>query len=302
MFKGGILNYMTNIKIINSDITKYLDETKINNVSLTFFDPPFNQGKDYKYFDDEVSNEEYWEWVKTVLKGINSITRNGGSIYFMQREKNTEWVLKCLRETKWELQNLVIWRKMTSAVPGNTRFGKEYQIIAYATKGSKPATFNKLRADMPIPANWKQPRERGVYLTDVWPDIRELTSGYLAGEEPLRDKQGSRLHLQQSPIDLLVRIILSSTMPGDLVFDPCAGTGTTLVVAKQLDRDAIGIEIDPDNAKLIEQRTKQVRTVDNINVPDKIKYYRFTENLEKIWPATEKISLKRYGLYSGESK
>ena len=293
---------MVDIKVVNSDAIKYLEETKINDVSLTFFDPPFNQGKDYKYFNDEISSEEYWEWVRKVLRGIQRITKTGGSIYFMQREKNTEGVLRCLRETGWELQNLIIWRKMSSAVPGSTRYGKEYQIIAYATKGEKAVTFNKLRIDLPIPANWKQPRDKGIYVTDVWPDIRELTSGYLAGEEPLRARDGERLHLQQSPLDLLVRIILSSSMPDDLVFDPCAGTGTTLIAAKQLERNAIGVEIDPNNAKLIERRIKQNRTADNINIPDKIKYYRFTENLEKIWPAAERISLKRYGLYVGEKE
>ena len=293
---------MVDIKVVNSDIMKYLKETKIKDVSLTFFDPPFNQGKDYKYFNDEISSEEYWEWVRNVLRDIYRITKTGGSIYFMQREKNTEGVLRCLRETEWELQNLIIWRKMSSAVPGSARYGKEYQIIAYATKGKKAATFNKLRIDLPIPTNWKQPREKGVYVTDVWSDIRELTSGYLAGEEPLRSRDGERLHLQQSPLDLLVRIILSSSNPGDLVFDPCAGTGTTLIAAKQLDRNAVGVEIDQVNTKLIEQRIKQDRAADNINTPDKIKYYRFTENLGRIWPATERISLKRYGLYVGEEK
>ncbi|BCS91069.1 MAG: modification methylase MjaV [Candidatus Micrarchaeota archaeon] len=292
---------MVEVKIFNYDIVDYLKANKISNVTLTFFDPPFNQGKDYKYFDDELTSKEYWNWIKIVLEGINRVTKDGGSIYFMQREKNAEWVLKYLRKTGWKIQNLIIWKKMASAVPGNMRFGKEYQIIAFATKGPKPIIFNKLRIDVPVPSNWKQPREKGVYVTDVWSDIRELTSGYLAGDEPLRDKQGKRLHLQQSPIDLLLRIILSSSLPGDLVFDPCAGTGTTLVVAKQLERNAIGVEIDPNNVKLIEQRIKQLRPVDNVNTPERIKYYRFTEDLEKIWPAAEKLSLKRYGLFSGES-
>ena len=36
-----------------------------------------------------------------------------------------------------------------------------------------------------------------MYVTDVWDDIRELTSGYFAGEEALRDSEGNRLHKQQ---------------------------------------------------------------------------------------------------------
>ena len=135
----------------------------------------------------------------------------------MQREKNTEFVLQCFRETGWTFQNLIVWKKKTSAVPGINRYGKHYQIIAFATKGKTPRVFNRLRIDPPLPADYKHARENGMYVTDVWDDIRELTSGYFAGDEALRDANGNRLHKQQTPIQLLLRIILSSTNPGDVV-------------------------------------------------------------------------------------
>lgn len=276
--------------IVNEDVSKYLKTSKLENVALTFFDPPFNQGKEYKYFDDAKTPKEYWTWIRDILEQTYRITVNGGAIYFMQREKNAEFVLKMLRRTGWKLQNIIIWKKLTSAVPSNARHGKEYQIIAYATKGDKPRVFNKLRIDPPMPSNWKTPREEGVYVTDIWSDIRELTSGYLAGDEPLKDKSGQRAHLQQSPLDLLTRIILTSSVPKDLVFDPCAGTGTTLVVAKQLDRKAIGVEIDPTNVDLIKTRIKKIRETDNINTLNRVKYYRFTENLNKIWPSVSRFA------------
>ncbi len=274
--------------VVNSDVLLYFKSHKADEVDLTFFDPPFNQDKDYKYFDDAKISKEYWNWIRAVLSGIYTITKDGGAIYFMQREKNTEYVLNALRETGWKLQNVIIWKKLTSAVPGNARHGKGYQIIAFATKGDKPRTFNKLRIDPPMPANWKIPREKGVYVTDIWEDIRELTSGYLAGDEPLRDKAGKRSHLQQSPIDLLLRIILTSSKPGDTVFDPTSGTGTTLVVAKQLGRKSIGVEIDPAYADMINYRVKKIRNADDISAPSNLRYYRFTKNLEKIWPDANK--------------
>ena len=67
----------------------------------------------------------------------------------MQREKNTEYVLRTLRETGWTFQNLIIWSKMTSAVPSKIRFNKKFQIIAFFTKGSKPMIFNNLRYEPP---------------------------------------------------------------------------------------------------------------------------------------------------------
>jgi len=273
---------MSNYKIIRGDCLKYLSHNRIfEKIDLSFLDPPFNQDKEYTSWNDNLPEEKYWQMMKDVCKGIFEITSDGGAIYFMHREKNTEFILQCLRETGWSFQNLIIWKKKTSAVPCNNKFGKNYQVIAFATKGDKPRIFNRLRISPPLPPNYKYERENGVYLTDVWDDIRELTAGYFAGDEAIRKENGERFHKQQSPIALLLRIILSSTQIGDTVLDPFAGTGTTLVVAKQLGRKSIGIEIDSENVKYIKYRLKEISQSDN--VMRSYKEYNYTENLKEIW-------------------
>jgi DNA modification methylase len=250
-------------------------------VDLTFLDPPFNQQKDYAFHNDALNDTTYWAMMTQVCKEIYNVTKEGGSIYFMQREKNTEFVLRALRESGWMFQNLIIWKKKTSAVPVANKFGKHYQILAYATKGEKANTFHRLRIDPELPANYKFQRENGIFVTDVWDDIRELTSGYFAGNEAIRTDNGERFHKQQAPLALLLRIILASSKVGDTVFDPFAGTGTTLVVAHQLQRKSIGIEIDPDNLECVKNRLTEIREADLIQ-----KYYKdysCTENLAQIW-------------------
>jgi site-specific DNA-methyltransferase (adenine-specific) len=251
-------------------------------VALTFLDPPFNQKKWYKFAGDDMPEGHYWAWMKDICERVRLLTLDGGALYFMQREKNAEKVLNCLRGTGWALQSLIIWTKKTSAVPNRFRFGKQYQIIAFATNGKRPRVFNRLRIDPPLPPKYKNPREHGLFVTDVWDDIRELTSGYFAGDEALRISKGERAHKQQSPVALLLRIILSSTHPGDLVLDPFAGTGTTLVVADQLDRVSVGIEIDPKNAGVIRDRLGAARESDSV-APLR-DYYRHTDRLLDIWP------------------
>jgi len=79
---------------------------------------------------------------------------------------------------------------------------------------------------------------------------------------------------------LLLRIILSSTNPGDIVLDPFSGTGTTVVVAKQINRKSISIELDPVNIDCINNRISIIRDADIIQ-----KYYEdyiCTENLAEI--------------------
>ncbi len=269
-------------KIINDECLSILKSQSINEkIDMTFLDPPFNQQKEYAYHDDNMSGEDYWNMMSAVCESVFNITDKGGAIYFMQREKNTEFVLNCLRESGWTLQNLIIWKKKTSAVPVVGKYGKHYQIIAYATKGEKAETFHRLRINPPLPQNYRFQRENGVFVTDVWDDIRELTSGYFAGNEAVRSENGERFHKQQSPLALLVRIILTSTNVGDWVLDPFAGTGTTLCAAHQLQRNSVGIEIDPANADLIKKRLSNIREADLIQ-----KYYKdylCTENLSEIW-------------------
>lgn len=266
--------------VFHTDCAQYLQSDPIK-VDLTFVDPPFNQGKDYSFHNDSLPETQYWDWMREICANIHKNTSAGGAIYFMQREKNTEQVLRCLREAGWTLQNIIIWKKMTSAVPGPTRYGKHYQIIAYATKGERPRVFNKLRITPPLPANYKYDRENGMYVTDIWDDIRELTSGYFAGDEAIRKDNGERFHKQQAPLALLIRIILSSSKVGDTIFDPFAGTGTTLVAAKQLSRGYLGIEIDPENVKCIQERLQDIRSADNIS--GYLKDYQHTENLADLW-------------------
>lgn len=268
-------------KILQGDCLEHLRDGAIKDIHLTFFDPPYNQGKDYDYFDDEQDPERYWSWMKEIVTEIYKATAKGGALYLMHREKNSEFLLNILREAGWIYQNLIIWKKMTSAVPGRMRYGKQFQVLAFVTKGKKPRVFNRLRIDPPLPPHYKHQRENGMFVTDIWADIRELTAGYFAGDEALRDKEGERVHKQQTPVALLLRIILSSSKAGDLIFDPMAGTGTTLVTASQIKRSPIGIEIDPKYVKLIKKRLKTIRPSDDVS--QFYKDYEFTPDLEEIW-------------------
>ncbi|RKU12510.1 modification methylase [Candidatus Poribacteria bacterium] len=270
-----------NYRVHHENCTTALDRSNFPaSVDLSFLDPPFNQDKAYNAWDDNMPPEKYWEWMHQICAKVYALTSDGGAIYFMQREKNTEFVLKCLRDAGWTFQNLIIWKKKTSAVPGTKRFGKHYQVIAFATKGRTPRVFHRLRIDPPLPADYKHARENGMFVTDVWDDIRELTSGYFAGDEALRDADGNRLHKQQAPIQLLLRIVLSSTNPGDVVLYPFAGSGTTLVVAAQLRRKSVGIELDSQNVALIENRLAERRESDDVS--RFFKDYACTPDLEAI--------------------
>ena len=64
---------------------------------FTFLDPPFNQGKEYREHDDRLDEEEYWDWMREVCRLTLGHSSQGAAMYFMQREKNAENVLRALR-------------------------------------------------------------------------------------------------------------------------------------------------------------------------------------------------------------
>ena len=60
-----------------------------------------------------------------------------------------------------------------------------------------------------------------------------------------RVSRSERTHAAEKPVGLLQTLIECSTLPGDFVLDPCCGSGSTLVAARNTKRTGMGLEIDP---------------------------------------------------------
>ncbi|MFN3871070.1 MAG: DNA-methyltransferase [Aquificaceae bacterium] len=84
------------------------------------------------------------------------------------------------------------------------------------------------------------------------------------GKERLKKENGEKLHSTQKPIELLKRIILTSTKEGDLILDPMAGTGTTGYVAKALKRNFVMIENNQEYVEGIRERFKHPLSMDDL--------------------------------------
>ena len=69
------------------------------------------------------------------------------------------------------------------------------------------------------------------------------------------NRTGNTLHPTEKPIDLMKKILMANV--GDVVLDPFCGSGSTLVAAKQLGRNYIGIEISEKYCKIAEERLRQ---------------------------------------------
>jgi DNA modification methylase len=109
-----------------------------------------------------------------------------------------------------ELKQLLIWEKSQPGLGDmDANWGCGYEVIMYFKQGRRPVNF----------------RRKAVMHFHKVPS-------------------GQNIHPTQKPTDLLEELISNSTDPGDLVVDPFAGVGSTVVAARNLGRDAIGIELD----------------------------------------------------------
>ena len=101
----------------------------------------------------------------------------------------------------------------------------------------------------------KELREKGFYFLKYHPNGSKPADVWDILPE---DTQRRRKHFAPYPQDLRRIPILATSPPGGLVLDPFCGTGTTMVVARQLDRKSVGIDLSAEYIELAEQRSATI--------------------------------------------
>lgn len=141
------------------------------------------------------------------------ITRLAGpnaEAYVMANDKNIFKAQACMQTNGWKLHNLLVWD--TLHPKPNRFYMKHLEFVIYMWKGKARGINNK--------------------------GSKQLKSGRRGPDE-------QKVHDTQKPLDLLAYYVENSTNPGDLVIDPYAGSGSTLIAAARAGRRAIGFEVDP---------------------------------------------------------
>jgi site-specific DNA-methyltransferase (adenine-specific) len=116
-----------------------------------------------------------------------------------------------------------------------------------------------LKANMKVVGNC----EYGlIFYRDKLPKFRNNGKMIFNCMDWPRDNESEKIHPTQKPVELLKTLISIFTDEGDVVIDPCAGSGSTLIAAERLNRKAFGFEIKKDfceKANLWLKEEKQVK-------------------------------------------
>jgi len=179
----------------------------------------------------------------------------------MNHEFNTEWLSRCQKLLK---SNGTIWVSGTHHV---------IHSVGYAMQQLGMKILNDITWEKPNPPPnlscryfthstetiiWAGKNEKSKHYFD-YDKMREINSGkqmksVWTMSAPNGDEKGFGKHPTQKPVQLLERIILASTIEGNLVFDPFSGSSTTGVAAIKLRRKFVGCELESEFIRLSSKR------------------------------------------------
>jgi site-specific DNA-methyltransferase (adenine-specific) len=110
----------------------------------------------------------------------------------------------------------------------------------------RPLIWQKSESEGMAPWGGSGPRITTEFIFFATKGQRGLNASPIDVFNVKRVSRSERIHAAEKPVELLKTLIQCSTLPNDLVLDPCCGSGSTLVAAKELKRQALGIELDLD--------------------------------------------------------
>lgn len=222
-------------------------------IDLIVTSPPYNVGIDYSSNDDTLSYEDYldfsekwmtncYKWSKTQARFLLNIPldKNKGG----QRSVGAD-LTTIAQKVGWKYHSTIIWNE-----------GNISRRTAWGSWLSASAPYVIAPVELIVilyKDSWK--KTHGTKLSDINKDeFMEWTNGLWTFNGASKKRIG---HPAPFPLQLPHRAIKLFSFVGDVVFDPFAGSGTTLIAACNNNRIGIGVEIDKEYCAIAEERILQ---------------------------------------------
>lgn len=218
-----------------------------NFVDLTITSPPYNAGNNvrgnfYEEYKDNLTNDEYYNWIKKVMQETIRITKYYTFFNFQLLKDNKLAYLQLMADFKYNIKDIIIWNK-TQCQPSiqPTQLSSKFEFILVLTKKENCSTRVFERANF-------NNRKAGQLNTNV-------IEGNNAGvKEGLTDKGENKATF---PIYFVNWFLDKFAQKGDLIFDPFNGSGTTTLCAKLKGLDYLGFEIEQAQVEHCKKRLMQ---------------------------------------------
>jgi len=247
--------------LYNYDAIKFLKQQETGSIDLIFADPPYNIKK--AEWDTFSSQKEYVEWSLTWITEAHRVLKNTGSLYvcgFSEILADVKWsASKLFKGCKW-----LIWFYRNKANLGND-WGRSHESILHFRK-SKDFILNMDEVRIPYNDHTIKYPKRTQAESSQYSNGKKID--YVWEPNPLGAKPKDVFeiptisngawerypHETQKPVELLRKIILSSSNPDSIILDPFGGSGTTYAVAEAYHRKWLGSELELKYCEIIKER------------------------------------------------
>jgi len=216
-------------------------------VDLLILDPPYNLNKEFNGTSfKEMDREGYKTWFNEVIIRCLPILKESASVYVCSDWRTSTIIFDVLNKY-FKVRNRITWEREKGRGSKNN-WKNNTEDIWFCTVGDS-YTFNyesvKIKKKVLAPyrdpsgknKDWEENNGKNVRMTypsNIWTDITI----------PFWSMPENTEHPTQKPEKLIAKLMMASTNEGDTVLDPFCGSGTSLVVAKKLGRNFIGVDID----------------------------------------------------------
>jgi site-specific DNA-methyltransferase (adenine-specific) len=256
--------YKDKFKLYLGDSFELLNAFEESSIDMIFADPPYflsdggftcSSGKfasvDKAEWDTSMEIDKVFEFNYEWLRLCKRILKEDGTIWVTGTHHNIFSVGYAMKKLKYKIINNITWFKPNA--PPNLS-------CRYFTHSTESALWARKNEDSKHTFNYKKMRELngGKQMRDVWDYPKSGVPDYWRIPlTPKREKQCGKFPTQK-PLQLLERIILSSTNEGDTVLDPFNGSGTTGVAAAMHGRNYVGIDKEKEYLDLTKCRLKEL--------------------------------------------
>lgn len=233
-------------------------------VDLLIADPPYNIDKQFgSYNFHQLGFEEYEKYTEMWISAVEPILKPNASIYICCDWKSSSAIERVLSR-HFAVRNRITWqREKGRGAMHNWKNAMEDIWFATVQKNDD-FTFNldavkqrrKVIAPYKVegkPKDWEETEDgkfRNTFPSNFWDDI----------SVPYWSMAENTAHPTQKPEKLLAKLILASSNPGEMVFDPFMGSGSTAVTAKKLGRHFSGIEMNEQYCAWAQKRLEMADT------------------------------------------
>lgn len=243
-------------KIVLGDTFLVAPNLPAHSFDLIIADPPYNVTKKFAtntFF--KMSNDDYAQYTRRWLTLINPLLKPTGSVYVCC-DWQTSLIIGRALEDFFKVRNRITWQRGKGR-GSKTNWKSGLEDIWFATK-SDTYTFNaeavKVRRKVIAPyrvdgkpKDWHETAQgkfRDSCPSNFWDDVTV----------PFWSMAEKTAHPSQKAEKLMAKLILASSNPGDMIFDPFTGSGTACVVAKKLGRKYLGVDIEAQYCLWAQQR------------------------------------------------